>query len=462
MRSGGASLGRLAELLGCGEDRPRALRLLEAAALARMRDPCGLYPGGCMPFIERRAAWACIDPACSKRQAEFATEGSDWPWGRVHLEGHERCGCGALVYEVAACDECGTPWLFAALERGAHERLHPRRAGADDEDDYQLDVEPDEEGGTPSASADVLLGPARPDLAALELRLADAVLLSRADVGERTVRLRLVEEPRDRGCCGRSHEFSVRVRPQRFGAPFLMGNAMPVLLEASTPGEQPAASPAGGRRLLSFTDSRQGTARFSAKLQQEAERSLTRATIYHAVQASGRVDADLVAQLLGDVAGLEEAVATVPSLAGMLEERRRELTATEAGGRAALTWPMMIDALARQPELGIFATEVWQGRDDAPRTPTELAEFFLLRELFRRPRVQNNVETMGLARLEFPELSARARLGVPRELSEAGLDATAWATCSMRRSTFSCAPILRSRYRRCWSTGSARKVPSRS
>jgi hypothetical protein len=44
--------------------------------------------------------------------------------------------------------------------------------------------------------------------------------------------------------------------------------------------------PAEGRQLLSFTDSRQGTARFAANLQSNAERSFVRGAIYHAIQAS--------------------------------------------------------------------------------------------------------------------------------------------------------------------------------
>lgn len=49
--------------------------------------------------------------------------------------------------------------------------------------------------------------------------------------------------------------------------------------------EQVPGLPAGGRRALTFTDSRQGVARLAAKLQQDAERSLTRAFVWHRVQS---------------------------------------------------------------------------------------------------------------------------------------------------------------------------------
>jgi DEAD/DEAH box helicase domain-containing protein len=46
--------------------------------------------------------------------------------------------------------------------------------------------------------------------------------------------------------------------------------------------------PAQGRQLISFTDSRQGTARFAATVETAAERGFLRSFIYHRVQAASR------------------------------------------------------------------------------------------------------------------------------------------------------------------------------
>ena len=61
------------------------------------------------------------------------------------------------------------------------------------------------------------------------------------------------------------------------------------------------------------------------------------------------------------------------------------------------------------------------------REPQKLAEMLLYRELFRRPRVQNNAETMGLVRLVFPDLERRAKLDVPRDLEYSGITPDGWA-----------------------------------
>ena len=58
--------------------------------------------------------------------------------------------------------------------------------------------------------------------------------------------------------------------------------------------------------------------------------------------------------------------------------------------------------------------------------PRKLAAMFLYRELFRRPKIQNNPETMGLLRLAFPRLEERARTTIPSALRQAGVDAEGW------------------------------------
>lgn len=440
MRDGGLTLGAATGILGLGDPgdrgaRHQAFAVLEAAARAcAPGSDLRLAPWRLHVFHRAQAGlWACIDSSCPDRHPALFTEGSDWPYGQVHLEERERCTCSAPVFEVGACDECGTPWLLAErFAQGAHEYLTQARRG-DDEDEYVLDVEPDpspEEGAAATPSREVLLGPAQDSGDDIAVRLTDGALLNRPEPSDLVATLRIVEERADRACCARAHEPRTGVRPQTFGAPFLMGNAMPVLLEAVPRVEGAGAAPFGGRRLLSFTDSRQGTARFSAKLQQEAERNLTRAAITHAVQEAGGGDPARAAALKAEIEGLEQAVVAVPSLRGLLEEKREALAAL-IDGAGRISWTDLRGTLAANPELSNFAAEVWRGRPlggaHLADTPADLAELFLFRELFRRPRLQNNVETMGLARLVFPALEEHARLKVPAQLAEAGHDAGVWA-----------------------------------
>jgi DEAD/DEAH box helicase domain-containing protein len=318
-----------------------------------------------------------------------------------------------------------SPWLKAGLRWvGPSEYLGPLLAERE-EDEYRLDREPDED-ETPNITGDwVLIGPSD---GGRYLRLSDGEVLSVSDPESRCVSFNLIDKSDERGCCDRAH--LANLSPQRFGAPFLMGNAMPSLLQSLPVNRDAPDGPSQGRRLLSFTDSRQGTARFSAKLQQDAERTLTRAVIYHAVQEASAGDSEAATILREQVTALEAAVVAMPILQSQLDTTRADLKKAE-GGAGSLKWFEMVSRLAQNSELTSFAGEVWRTRPNGggklAEDPVLLAELFLTRELFRRPRMQNNAETMGLARLVFPAIEENARLLVPDALREASQDAGVWS-----------------------------------
>src|SRR5690606_41698238 len=70
------------------------------------------------------------------------------------------------------------------------------------------------------------------------------------------------------------------------GGPFYVANAVPTILEYCPDFDDEdsalsAQSLSGrGRRLITFPDSRQGTARVSGRMQQESDRSRVRGTVY--------------------------------------------------------------------------------------------------------------------------------------------------------------------------------------
>ena len=205
--------------------------------------------------------------------------------------------------------------------------------------------------------------------------------------------------------------------------PSSSGNAMPMLLEAlASPLDQPGL-PMGGRRALSFSDSRQGTARLAAKLQQEAERTLSRAFLYHAAQEDRGPEGE-------ERARLERRLALYQTDPAEYAEDIRRIRSELAGAAKPVLWVGLVERLSQQAELRDFACEVWRERAGGGREmagdPQKLAAMFLYRELFRRPKVQNNPETMGLLRLAFPRLEERARGTVPGALREAGVDAEGW------------------------------------
>ncbi|TOM51632.1 hypothetical protein CGH75_24100, partial [Vibrio parahaemolyticus] len=89
--------------------------------------------------------------------------------------------------------------------------------------------------------------------------------------------------------CGYSGigQYNKALRRGLLGAPFYTANAVPTVLEYCLDIEVdkeskigPNSVPGRGRRLITFTDSRQGTAKMSIRMQQEAERSRLRGLVF--------------------------------------------------------------------------------------------------------------------------------------------------------------------------------------
>ncbi|WP_336950712.1 DEAD/DEAH box helicase [Sphingobium aromaticivastans] len=371
--------------------------------------------------------WGCINPACGGK-----VEG--WPFGAVLPERLDACpDCGGGVLALAGCRECGEPYLEGE-ERSGRLRL---RSDAAPTDEFAELFERDAEGEYGAEDAPT----AADDYDAIPIAIASRSLDhsgtahvkpmtgERCDSAQADTLPYFVHQVDRCGACGaQSGAAGPMLRPLRFGAPFLIGNAAPVLLDGVKSRIPPGAAirpPADGRQLLSFTDSRQGTARFAANLQAAAERGFVRGHIYHAVQgsmAAAGEDDPALAELRAKIAKMEGL--GLPELAEIIAGEKVTLAAKSAPSMDGLSWKKLRSGLAARDEVRKWMRDIWAPRDNRYEDAETLAQFLMLRELARRPRRANTVETMGLARLRFAAIE-RVR-GVPEPLKARGFDVGAW------------------------------------
>lgn len=423
----GLPLSKIAELLtGDREKKDDAGLLIDLCGRARWQGR-PLLPWRAHVFHRAQGGvWACPDPVCSQRASELKQEGSGWAFGATYVVPRAKCDCGAPVYEVVSCTECGTPHLQGVLTQGGQPRLDPPDPG--EGDDFALDAEPDDD--------DVRNEPTTTGwLAAPGQQGGDSGWLAidgrwfdnqPAKSAARAYALRLVTDPSLRGCCAQAGRAGLM--GLHFGPNFLIGNGVVALLGGLTSPDGRPGLPLGGRRAISFSDSRQGVARLAAKLQQGSERELTRAFLWHAVQEGTKPDAtpEVIAALKHKIERMEAV-----GLSDLAKSDRDELKRLTDASPIQIPWRALVDHFAAQSDLKQFAGVIWRGRStgrEMADDPQKIAEMFLYRELFRRPRIQNNPETLGLLRLSFPALESRARQGqIPQPLREAGLDGAAYA-----------------------------------
>jgi hypothetical protein len=366
--------------------------------------------------------WACADPHCIHRGDEGGElDDPAWPFGKLYLEPRKHCKCGAPVYELVACDDCGEPFLLA-VDSGTH--LLPRNPPSVI-DEFELDVESEDgEEESDIEQEELLVGELSQVL--VVNRILDNC---REEWVEKQSRV-LMDGPRDDEaiplriqsgtdhcpCCQGKQEPGRRLfQEARIGAPFALSSLLPQLLEYA-PDEVECRAielPCQGRRLLTFNDSRQGSARMAARLQQEAERSRVRGLVYHLALQRGSSKASAEKdELLHEIQEHEE------DLKYVRPERQGSLSARIDAKRQKLTEllepkPIPFDELARElsQQSTDFSRMFEHYRDDVSRATfgaetgmLTLAKLFLVREFGRRPKRLNNLETMGLVAVHYPAL----------------------------------------------------------
>jgi hypothetical protein len=360
--------------------------------------------------------FACIDPACPGR-AGTRLDDAAWPFGALFERDHTVCDhCGARTLDVLLCDDCGQPFLTASLDVGSSKIDRWRDAEA--MDDFALgsdDDEGEEAEEPPPTPNQVLLTPvtlATPSAQSIGfLNVVPTTGEVRDAAGPNTLRFASFSTdfcP----CCGGGSAHRHLFRAIRLGSRFFVGTAGNVLLDAALPHfATNQRRPHEGRQLITFTDNRQGTARFAASWQQEAERNFSRARIWHRLQEHKSVQDD--AGITREIAQLE----ALPSalLTGMLAERltelRRQLETMSTP--QPVSWPDMRDRIAallqEEPELLQF----WREREPRFTEPRELANLYLYSEFLRRPLRANSLETLGLAALRFPAIERLNEAFIP-------------------------------------------------
>lgn len=382
--------------------------------------------------------WSCFNSDC------IASRPPHWPFGSLHFEFADQCShCKAPVFELVSCVECGEPFLDALEVEG---QLVPiSRPAPDDEfaDSSETESVPDDDDDgmadddaydlTPAEFPRLIACRALEGLRPVTVDSASGRVMSRPSDPGSLIFLTNWGDVRHCKCCsaGPNRDRASPFRPFRFGAPFLIGNAAPIMV-SGTPeaalavGQRPP--PANGRQVLSFTDSRQGTARFAATIQTNSERGFVRGFIYHTVQRSmapslGAAD---LAELLREAQELEEVARDRPSLSNLAEKARAKYEKEAGGSVDGIPWSTVRDTLAADPTTHTWISEVWGRRDTRFNDESDLATFLLLRETARRPRKANSVETLGLAWLRFEAIDCLTEASLPDTLRDRGRNIDDW------------------------------------
>lgn len=359
--------------------------------------------------------WSCIDPNCSAKSSHL----KKWPFGKVYVTQRARCECSAPVYELAFCNDCKTPHLVAEDANGTLRQASPYSG---DEfsllDDVNDESVPEAEDSQYSGKQSVVLAPTEGEhYQAVPFNKETAELGALSAPSVINVHL-ATDEGSECIQCGESGRAPAGfLRKCYLGAPFFVSNAVPTVLEFCPDPEgkdiNPESLPGRGRKLITFTDSRQGTARMAVRMQQEAERSRLRGLVFSILrnrQALENVDVGVLSA--EDEKHLEYAKKF--ESAGMHDEAQKIRDEIQQKLEAAqpkqvrVSWQDLVSDLAAANDIkhsildyNRYANPEFFGGHDNSMT---LASLLLLREFARRPKNQNSTETLALVQVGYQGL----------------------------------------------------------
>jgi hypothetical protein len=385
--------------------------------------------------------WCCIDPNCPTKKSTSLLQ--DWQFGYAFTSHRQIClpECGAPVLELAFCQDCSEPHLLGSDQNG---KLSQWSSKVSDEFSLQDEGESDPEQDNDdeklsSISSDnkvVFSGSPNKENQYQEIHISKDGVLASLDPGAITLSYYTGEQ----SCCcscaysGRGPSGHV-FRRALLGAPFYSSNAVPTILEycpdiepyygneSKTKKLGPNDLPGRGRRLITFTDSRQGTARMSIRMQQEAERSRLRGLVVKnlklAIESKDDVNEDLLERIKDYESLPEKALEQTieafksinPQLAGDLSEfLRQKKIGTQKVTPTTISWNDLAKKISNDQDVQNamltenkrLSPEVFDQSDGS----LKLANMLLTREFARRPKRQNNLETQGLVKIVYPQLDS--------------------------------------------------------
>jgi ATP-dependent helicase YprA (DUF1998 family) len=279
--------------------------------------------------------WACVDADCSARPGEF--QGS--PVGQLHAQPRDVCACGARVFELYTCRNCGAAYARAHTDNLRDPRFLWNEPGGGFESVTGRITE--------LAPIDLLLE--EPTIEAVEPAELDLVTgrLNPERMGER---VRRVFIPRDRagdrsddedsfitssagefrpcGVCSQRAGYgrsSVQDHQTKGDQPFQA--LVTRQIQVQPPSQQPYSdfAPLRGRKVLAFADSRQTAARLAPNLQTYSLQDVLRPLILRGWKELDDVD------ILAPMLSLEDLYLAVLIAAQLLKVRLRpELKGTES------------------------------------------------------------------------------------------------------------------------------------
>ena len=353
-------------------------------------------------FFQRTLSglWTCSNKNCSEKKGS-ALEGANWSYGMVYTYQKQQCNCGSPIYELVFCTECNHEHLEARQET-INGKVVFTQTMSSILDEFQLDAEYDDED---NSDLDVFTSESRVTFATSESEITTPIRID--SFGRQTFHdvntTKVYRSSYKCNSCGNQGRGEKDpFRHSYLGMAFYSSNLLPHLLRKTDSHKNPKNLPFDGRRLITFTDSRQGTAKMAIKVQQDAERMKIRSLILSII--SKEIDSERVKDLNGKISKLKP-LKEEPGIADILKDYEKELEFLKP---EPTPYTELKSSLRENAEIKDHIFSYYRNLAPlifgGPEGLDKYIELQLLINFSRRPKRLNSLETLGLVEIVYPDL----------------------------------------------------------
>jgi ATP-dependent helicase YprA (DUF1998 family) len=335
--------------------------------------------------------YCCSNPKCN----EHTLIKPNSVLGTLTTIKDQNCKCDYPLFELVTCDTCNTPAMHAfSNDTGANPKL---QQSTEIENDLNDDNPLENESSLTNDGYFLFANENYPfNSELIECSVSrDGTLVNGNDF--------LYQHSDKCPKCSSKGKFAFRFSSE------LVNRAVSDLILKQVPasGENNDRALYSGRKYISFTDSRQGTARLSASINIESERDWVKYNLYHQLIKESRTDINLES-VNEEIAQIEANLEILPSfIKKSSEDRLAELKALQKGGVRfnPIGLERFVDELVITPYSKVLFDKFGRGQDASTHIRFYLRALVLeqVAERFKRIR---SLENLGLIKTYYPQLDS--------------------------------------------------------
>ena len=368
--------------------------------------------------------YACTNSKCDKHKGQKPNKAL----GTMYTISSKKCSCGHPLLELVACRSCGNMMLEGERAKGVNGTDIITQKTSVGYEAFSLDSEESEENEVKETTNSNTVKLIRGSDVSNNQELFPCSINQENEIidGDDFLMTDSSHCPH----CKNLNENPIHFRISSAFTNRILSDIVLDQTEASK--EQSTKTLYKGRKYISFTDSRQGTAKISALINIDAESNWIRYQVYHYLLGKmklkeSNIDLDKLLKIRDElVTSLE--VGNLPAMIKMIsEEKLQEINDSIKNGNAVLTnsrasWKEIIDDVKEKND---FKTLFYKGaRGTSLTRDNEIYAKSLLYDQFARrvPR-ERSLENLGLVNIVYPGLD---NLIAPEIATKLGITSEEW------------------------------------